>query len=268
MKREINSNKRAILVVSFGTSYAKTRKLTIEATEKRFEEEFPAYDIIRAFTSQTIINILKKRDNIEVFNVKEALEYLKNQGYSEVIIQPLHIINGIEYEELVSEAMNYVKFFDKFKIGRPLLTSTEDYKETVNALAKQFTNLKENEAVVFMGHGTCHHSNAAYVAMEYVFNDLGYKNVFVGTVEGYPEIEQVMNRLKENNIEKVTLMPFMLVAGEHALNDMAGEESDSWKTILEKAGYEVDVYLHGLGENRGIQNIYIRHAYEAKTIVE
>lgn len=256
-------NKKAILVVSFGTSYADTRALTIEATEQRFREEFPDYDIIRAFTSQTIINILRDRDKIEVYNVKEALEYLKSEKYSEVIIQPLHIINGAEYDELVAEAILYQEYFNKFEIGRPLLTSAEDYFEVVEALKEQVSMLKENEGVVFMGHGTHHHSNAAYTAMEYVFHDMDYKNVFIGTVEGYPQIDQVMSRLKEKNIDKVTLIPFMFVAGDHASNDMAGDEDDSWKTILKKAGYEVEVYLHGLGENTKIQDIYLKHARSA-----
>lgn len=262
-KTSTDPNKRAILVVSFGTSYSDTRELTIEATEKRFEDEFADYDIVRAFTSQTIIDILSDRDNIEVYNVKEALEHLKKEKYSEVIIQPLHVMNGAEYDELVEATVDYVEYFDTFKIGKALLSSSDDFINTVKSLETQLPILEENEAVVFMGHGTHHHANAVYSAMEYYFHDLGNKNVFMGTVEGYPELDQVINRLEENNIEKVTLMPFMLVSGDHAENDMAGDEDDSWKTVLKKKGYEVEVYLHGLGENKGIQDIYIQHAHEA-----
>lgn len=264
-KASTDPAKKAILVVSFGTSYADTRELTIEATENRFKEEFPEYDIVRAFTAQTIIDILKDRDNIEVFNVEEALNDLKENKYSSVIIQPLHVMNGAEYDDVVEVANKFVEeeAFDELKIASPLLTSTEDYKETVAALKGQLPELKDNEAVVFMGHGTHHFANATYAAMEYTFQDLGHKNVFIGTVEGYPELDQVMSRLKENNIEKVTLMPFMLVAGDHANNDMGGDEDDSWKTVLKKAGYEVEVYMHGLGESKGVQDIYIKHAHEA-----
>ncbi len=254
--------KRAILVTSFGTSYPDTRKITIEATENRFRDEFPDYDVVRAFTSQMIIDILKERDNIEVFNVKEGLEHLKKEEYSEVIVQPLHIMNGAEYDELVEQTEEYEEFFTSLKISKPLLTSVEDYTETVEALNKQIPELEENEAVVFMGHGTHHHANAAYAALEYTFHDLGHKNVFVGTVEGYPMIESVQARLEENNIEKVILMPFMIVAGDHASNDMAGDDEESWKTILKKQGYEVECYLHGLGENKAIQDIYLKHAYQ------
>lgn len=260
---ERDPNKKAILAVSFGTSYADTRALTIEATEKRLQEEFADYHVERAFTAQMIIDILKDRDKIEVFNVKEALEHLKSEKYSEVIIQPLHIMNGAEYDDVVAEAKEYEGSFDKLVIGKPLLTSTEDYKEAVKAIKGQLPELKEGEGVVLMGHGTHHFANATYAAMEYALHDEGEKNVFVGTVEGYPVVEDVIERLKENNIKKVTLMPLMLVAGDHASNDMAGDEDDSWKTILKKEGFEVEIYLHGLGENKGIQDIYLRHADEA-----
>ncbi|GAA0180375.1 hypothetical protein SH2C18_30810 [Clostridium sediminicola] len=263
-KASTDPAKKAILVVSFGTSYADTRELSIEATENRFKEEFPDYDIVRAFTAQIIIDVLKDRDNIEVFNVDEALNDLKDKKYSSVIIQPLHVMNGAEYDELVEGTKKFVeeKAFDELKISKPLLTSVEDYKETVASLESQLPELQDNEAVVFMGHGTHHFANSTYAAMEYTLQDLGHKNVFVGTVEGYPGLDEVLSRLKENNIEKVTLMPFMLVAGDHANNDMGGDEDDSWKTVLKKAGYEVDVYMHGLGEVKGVQDIYLKHAHE------
>ena len=133
----------------------------------------------------------------------------------------------------------------------------------VDALKEQLPAFQENEAVAFMGHGTHHPANAAYAALERIFDDQGLKNVFVGTVEGYPELDQVIQRLQVNKIEKVTLMPFMLVAGDHAKNDMAGDEEDSWKTVLKKEGYVVDTYLHGLGENPRIQDIYVQHIYRA-----
>lgn len=263
-KASTDPAKKAILVVSFGTSYADTREVTIEATENRFKEEFADYDIVRAFTAQIIIDVLKDRDNIEVFNVEEALNDLKEKNYSSVIIQPLHVMNGAEYDELVGGTKKFVeeKAFDELKISKPLLTSVEDYKETVASLEVQLPELQDNEAVVFMGHGTHHFANSTYAAMEYTLQDLGHKNVFMGTVEGYPGLDEVMNRLKENNIEKVTLMPFMLVAGDHANNDMGGDEDDSWKTQLKKAGYEVEVYMHGLGEVKGVQDIYLKHAHE------
>lgn len=253
-------NKKAMLVVSFGTSYADTRAVTIEATEKRFEEKFAGYDVFRAFTSQTIINILSERDNIEVMNVKEAMEHLKKEGYGQVVVQSLHIMNGAEYDDLVEVVREYEKDFSSVSIGKAMLTSHEDYEKTIEALENQLPQLAENEAVVFMGHGTHHEANAVYAALEYAFHAKGHENVFVGTVEGFPVIDDIKRQLKKNNISKVTLMPLMLVAGDHAQNDMAGDEEDSWKVILRKEGYDVDIYMHGLGENEGIQNIFIEHA--------
>ncbi|BEP28291.1 sirohydrochlorin cobaltochelatase [Helicovermis profundi] len=254
-----DNGKRAILVVSFGTSYNDSRALTIEATENRIKDEFPDYDIFRAFTSQIIIDKLKNRDNLDINNVLQAMEQLKKDKYSEVYIQPLHVINGEEYNDLLNQANNYKDSFNTLRIGKPLLSSTEDYQKAIDALKDKFSNLEKNEAVVFMGHGTPHIANAQYSELSYMLHDEGYSNVFVGTVEGYPTIDNVISRLNEKNIEKVTLMPFMLVAGDHANNDMAGDESDSWKTILKKDGFEVTTYIHGLGEVKGIQDLYVEH---------
>ncbi|WP_432665947.1 sirohydrochlorin cobaltochelatase [Wukongibacter baidiensis] len=258
-KVEKDPNKKAIVVVSFGTSYADTRKVTIEACEEKITKAFPEYDVRRAFTSQIIINKLKERDNILVDNPTEALTKLKNEGFSEVYIQPLHVINGSEYDDIVAEASEFEDAFDKLVLGRPLLTSVEDYRKVVQALAEEMPERSEKEAVVFMGHGTHHDANAAYACLDYVFEDEGQNNVFVGTVEGFPTIETVIKGLEKKNIEKVTLMPLMLVAGDHAQNDMAGDEEDSWKIILKGKGYEVETILRGLGEFPKIQDLYIEH---------
>lgn len=253
------SEKKAILVVSFGTSYPETRKATIEACEERINNAFPEYEVRRAFTSQIIINKLKKRDGIFIDNPREALTKLKEEGFSEVYVQPLHIINGSEYDDLAAEVSRFRHEYDKLFLGRPLLTSIEDYRNVASALATKIPKRKDNEAVVFMGHGTYHHANAAYACLDYIFEDEGENNVFIGTVEGFPEIETIIKRLKKKDIEKVTLIPLMLVAGDHAQNDMAGDEDDSWKSKLEKEGYIVDIILCGLGELSDIQKIYIDH---------
>lgn len=253
--------KKAILVVSFGTSYHETRRKTIEACENKIKESFEGYDFYRAFTSRMIINKLRKRDNMFIDNPSEALEKLYNDGYKEVVIQSLHIICGEEYNKLKDMVAEYEDKFEKISIGRPLLTYIDDYRETVEAVRKDLDNMDIDEAVVFMGHGTEHESHASYPAIEYMFRDYGI-NAFVGTVEGYPEIEQVIKRLKDNNIKTVDLIPFMLVAGDHAINDMAGEDEDSWKSILEKEGFKVKVHLKGLGENPYIQDQFKNHAID------
>ena len=253
--------KKAILVVSFGTSYHETRKKTIEVCENKIKESFKDYDFYRAFTSGMIINKLKKRDNMFIDNPSEALEKLYNNGYKEVVVQSLHIICGDEYNKLKDMVAQYEDKFDKISIGRPLLTYIDDYRETVEAVKKDLDKMDIDEAVVFMGHGTEHESHSSYPAIEYMFRDYGI-NAFVGTVEGYPELEQVIKKLKNRNIKTVDLLPFMLVAGDHAINDMASDEEDSWKTILEKEGFNVKVHVKGLGENPYIQEKFKNHALD------
>ena len=251
--------KKAILVVSFGTSYHETRKKTIEACENRIREGLKDYDFHRAFTSNMIIRKLKNRDGIHIDNPIQALDRLYEEGYKEVIVQTLHIICGEEFTKLKEQVESYQDKFEKIILGRPLLTYIEDYKEAVEALEHQIPHMKENEAVVFMGHGTFHESHSAYPALEYMLRDHGVK-AYVGTVEGYPELDHVIRRLKEDNINTVNLMPFMLVAGDHAINDMAGDEDDSWKSLLEEEGFNIKLHLKGLGENPYIQEKFMNHA--------
>lgn len=257
------SEKKAILVVSFGTSYADTRKVTIEAVEQQVQDTFTEYEMRRAFTANIIINILRDRDGIDVDAPEQALQTLQDEGFTEVIVQPLHVIPGAEFHDLVMTVGKFKAGFEKLVIGSPLLASSEDYMNAAAALKTQLPELGDGEAVVLMGHGTHHPANAAYPALERVFEDAGLHNVLVGTVEGYPELEHVISKLKRLNIQKVTLMPFMLVAGDHAQNDMAGDEEDSWKTILTNKGFDVDVILKGLGENPQIQAIYLQHVEQA-----
>ena len=252
--------KKAVLVVSFGTSYKETREKTIEACEKKIKEGLEGYDFFRAFTSNMIIRKLKNRDGLHIENPIEALDRLYKEGYQEVIVQTLHIICGEEFNKLKEQVESYKDKFEKIILGRPLLTYIEDYKETVEAIENQIPKMNEQEAVVFMGHGTFHESHSTYPALEYMLRDSGI-NAYVGTVEGYPEIEHVIRRLEANNIKTVNLMPFMLVAGDHAINDMAGDEEDSWKSIFESHGFEVKIHLQGLGENRCIPDKFMRHAH-------
>ena len=253
--------KKAILVVSFGTSYHETREKTIEPCENKIKESFEGYDFYRAFTSNMIIKKLRKRDNLIIDNPVEALERLYNEGYEEVVVQSLHLICGEEYNKLKEIVEGYKEKFDRISLGRPLLTYIDDYRETTLAVKQELDKMEIDEAVVFMGHGTEHESHSSYPAIEYMLRDYGI-NAYVGTVEGYPEIEQVIKRLKETNIKTVDLMPFMLVAGDHAINDMASDEEDSWKSILENEGFKVKTHLKGLGENPYIQEKFVNHAID------
>lgn len=264
---EISEDKKAILVVSFGTTYGDTRKVTIEAIENKIQEAFPEYEVRRAFTSRIIIKKLADRDGIQVDTEKQALDKLKEEGYTEVIVQPIHVQAGDEYEKVSRLVEKYEKdkSFTTITLGRPLLYfmgqegKPDDYLSVIQGIQTQLPNLNKEEAIIFMGHGGVHPSNAAYAVLQMKLQDAGLGNVFVLMVEGYPGIDNVMDKLKEKKIKKVTLMPFMVVAGDHANNDMAGDEKDSFKSQFIQAGFAVDTYLHGLGENSAIQDIYVQH---------
>lgn len=262
--------KKAILVVSFGTTYADTRKVTTDAVEAKIKAAFPEYDVRHAFTSRIIIKKLAERDGLVVDTEKQALEKLKAEGYKEIVIQPLHVEAGDEYSKLMRVVDKYEKSFDKVSVGRPILYYTgqegekpDDYAIAIKALQDQLPKLGKNEAVGLMGHGGVNPSNTAYAALQLKLQDAGLKNVFVFTVEGYPTYENMVTALKANKIKKITLMPFMLVAGDHAQNDMAGDAKDSFKSQLAAAGFQVEAYIHGLGENKGIQDIYVQHVKDA-----
>lgn len=256
MERKAGARK-AILIVSFGTSHLDTLEKNIAQIERQAGEIFPDYKIYRAFTSHMILRKLKKKENLSIFTVQEAMGQMAADGIESVVVQPTHIINGIENDRMLSDVEEYADKFKKIRIGAPLLTSVEDYKKSIHAVMAE-AGLKEDEILVLMGHGTDHHANAAYPTLEYTFHSLGYNQVLVGTVEGFPDLTNVMAKLEIAGRKKVVLMPFMVVAGDHAKNDMAGEE-DSWKSELKEAGYEVKAIIRGLGEMQGIRNIYMEH---------
>ncbi|MDH0353208.1 sirohydrochlorin cobaltochelatase [Morganella sp. GD04133] len=250
--------KKALLVISFGTSYAETREKNIESGEKQLAAAFPGRDFFRAFTSGMIIRRLKERDNLHISNPEEALRHLHEQGYEDVAIQSLHVINGDEYEKIVSQVEKYRPFFRYLRVGKPLLSSFEDYSLLIDALHSQMPELKEDERVVFMGHGATHHAFSAYACLDHMMTNSGFP-ARVGAVESYPEIDLIIKGLKAENVRKVHLMPLMLVAGDHAINDMASDEEDSWKTQLEQAGIEATAWLQGMGENNMIRQMFVEH---------
>ena len=251
---------KAILAVSFGTSHMDTLDKTIGAIERSIEEHFPEYRLYRAFTSGMILKKLRKTKGLEFYNVKEAMERMAADGMETVIVQPTHIINGIENDKMLEDLMMDADRFQKIRVGKPLLSSVDDYKKAIHAVMEE-VELAEDETLVLMGHGTDHHANSAYPTLEYTFHLLGYRQVLVGTVEGFPDFNNVLTKLEITGTKKVVLMPFMVVAGDHAKHDMAGDE-DSWKSELEEAGYEVRTILKGLGELKGIRNLFVEHIEE------
>ena len=247
---------KAILVVSFGTSHEDSKKKTIEAIEERIAQEFKEYKIYRAFTSKMIIKKLAD-SGIAIMTVQEALQQIKADGIRELIVQPTHVINGIENDEMMENIKAVEEEFDSIAVGRPLLNDTKDYKKLAQAVIEDNV-LEEDEVLMLMGHGSSHYSNSAYPALEYVFKEMGYSNILVGTVEGYPSFEEAKKQLDKTRKRKVTLLPLMIVAGDHAKNDMAGEE-DSWRSILEQEGYQVSCRMKGLGELCRVQEQFVEH---------
>lgn len=252
--------KSVILVVSFGTSYTDNLDLTIGAIEADITAAFPEYEIRRAFTAQTVIDILRERDGIEVDNVIEAMDKLVADGATKVVIQPTHVMNGAEYDDIISEITPYADKFEVMAVGTPLLTAYEDYEAVIAALLADNENVgSPDTALVYMGHGTHHFANATYSQLEAMMHAEGYENAFVGTVEGFPTLEVVQAQVTAYGAKKIILKPLMVVAGDHASNDMAGDEEDSWKVILIEVGFEVECVLEGLGQNEDIRAIYIDH---------
>ena len=199
-------------------------------------------------------------------NVKEAMERMIADGVTDLIVQPTHVINGIENDQMKEDVMAYASSLHSVSFGTPLLTTTEDNEETIRAVMKEW-NLSQDEVLVFMGHGTTHYANTVYAALDYTFKDLGYKNVYMGTVEAYPSLESLLRQIHAYQPKKVHLAPFMIVAGDHASNDMSSEDPDSWKSQFEAEGFTVECHMKGLGEYRGIRDIFIRHAKEAAGIL-
>lgn len=260
----VDPDKKALLVVSFGTSYLHNQATTIGAIEASIAREFEDFDVRRAFTSQMIINKLKRVNNMRVDNVEQAMDRVLEEGYGTVVVQPTHIMNGLEYDDMMEALQPYQEHFPAFSVGAPLLTETDDFAELVNSLMAEIPEIKEpGSAIVFMGHGSSHFANSVYAALDYKMSDMGFQNALVGTVEEYPDLAAVKRRLTDCGAHKVYLYPLMIVAGDHVHNDMAGEHEDSWQTQLKNAGYEVVSVLRGMGEYQGIRQMFVDHARQA-----
>lgn len=248
--------KKGILTVSFGTSHLDTLEKTITQIEKEISLAFPEFQIYRAFTSGMILRKLKK-NQIEIHDVRGALEQMEADGIRQVIVQPTHVIHGSEYDKMMDQLNEFKDRFDTIRAGVPLLSAVEDYKKAIHTIMTE-VEVQEDEMLVLMGHGSEHPANSSYALLEYMFHFLGYENVLVGTVEGFPDLEAVKKKMSTSGLKKIVLLPFMIVAGDHAKNDMDGDE-DSWKNEFIHAGYETRTILQGLGEFPGIRRIFLEH---------
>ena len=283
---EDNIGENEILVVSFGTSFNDSRAEDIGGVEKALQAAYPDWSVRRAFTAQIIINHVQARDDEKIDNMDQALERAVDNGVKNLVVQPTHLMHGAEYDELTEAVENYKDKFESVKIAEPLLGEVgadetainEDKAAVAEAITAEavktagFDSLdaakEDGTAFVFMGHGTSHTAKISYSQMQAQMEQLGYENVFIGTVEGEPEdtaCEAVIEKLKNAGYKKVILRPLMVVAGDHANNDMAGDDDDSWKSQFEASGAfdSIDTQIAGLGGIDAIQQIYVAHTQAA-----
>ena len=271
-----------ILVVSFGTSFNDSRVADIKGIEDALQEAYPDWSVRRAFTAQIIINHVQARDGEKIDNMQQALERAVDNGVKNLVIQPTHLMHGAEYDEMVEAVEEYQDQIASVQIAEPLLGEVGSDATVINedkaAVAESITSeavssagydnsdaaAEDGTAFVFLGHGTSHTAKVSYSQMQAQMEALGYDNVFIGTVEGEPEetaCEAVIDSVSAAGYTKVVLRPLMVVAGDHANNDMAGDEDDSWKSLFEASGNfdNVDTQIAGLGEIEAIQDIYVAH---------
>ncbi|ROR28322.1 sirohydrochlorin cobaltochelatase [Mobilisporobacter senegalensis] len=258
---------QGILMVSFGSSHKETREKNIDGIFSHVREKYPKAKCYQAFSSDMIRKILKTRDFIEIPDIEGALIEMKKDGITHAYIQPTHIIDGIENNKMKEIAGKFSGEFQVLKIGSPLLDTKEDFDETVKGIWEELTPIVRDDILILMGHGTTHEANEAYSRLEACFRSHGKNKVYIATVEGTPTIEDVMDKLTCRKGERIVLAPFMFVAGEHAVNDMAGEE-DSFSSKLSAAGYITDCILKGIGEYEPIRDRYIKHLDEILTKAE
>ena len=275
-----------ILVVSFGTSFNDSRVADIGGVEKAIAEANPDWSVRRAFTSQIIINHIQSRDGEKIDNVEQALDRAVENGVKNLVVQPTHLMHGAEYDDLIKAVDAYSDKFESVEIAQPLLGEVgedatvinEDKEAVAKAVVAEAVELSDYDtldaaaedgvAFVFMGHGTSHTAKVTYSQMQTQMGELGYDNVFVGTVEGEPEetsCENIIAAVKDAGYTKVVLRPLMVVAGDHANNDMAGDDEDSWKSMfLADGSFEgIDCQIAGLGGIDDVQKIYVAHTAEA-----
>ena len=281
---EIGENE--LLVVSFGTSFNDSRAQDIKGIEDALQEAYPDWSVRRAFTAQIIINHVEARDQENIDNMDQALQRAVDNGVKNLVIQPTHLMHGAEYDEMVEAVDGYKDKFESVAIAEPMLGEVGDDATVINddkkAVAQAITDAACEEAgyddmaaaaddgtaFVFMGHGTSHTANVTYDQMQTQMEDLGFTNAFIGTVEGEPEdteCQAVIEKIKDAGFKKVVLRPLMVVAGDHANNDMAGDDDDSWKSQFEAAGAfdTVDTQIAGLGRVQAVEDLYVAHTKDA-----
>ena len=253
-----------LLVVSFGTSFNDSRRLTIGAIEEALQEAFPDWSVRRAFTSQIIIDHVASRDGENIDNVHDALERAIANGVKTLVVQTTHLMDGFEYNDLKNELAEYADAFEQVILGKPLLTIDRDFDMVAEAVVDATAAFDDGEtAICFMGHGTEADSNGVYAKMQTVLTEAGCEHCYIGTVEAEPSLEDLIESVNAGSYKRVVLRPLMIVAGDHANNDMAGDDGDSWKSAFEAEGYEVVCVLEGLGQLPAVRQLIAEHTAEA-----
>ncbi len=256
-------SKKAILTVSFGTTFPETCEKTIGATETQIQQAFPEADIFRAFTSTVVISRIQKREGVHIATPAEAMKQLAERGYEDVTVASLHLIPGIEYDRLVTAVSAYEGQFKSLTISQPLLTVADDFRQAVQFIRARY-QLAPNQGALFMGHGTAANAFTTYACLDHMLMGSGY---YLGAVESYPDVQFEINRMKQDGIRKVILQPFMMVAGNHAHNDMASDDPKSWRSQVERAGIEAAPKLIGLGEYPEIREKFVKKVSEAQWLI-
>ncbi len=263
----MSPDKKAILVVSYGTTYDDTRERTIGAIERRISESFPGWEVRRAFSSRPVIKILARR-GVHVDFVDQALERLAEEGFGTVVVQPTLVMNGIEYDIMTDSVRRLGDRFDRISVGSPLLTTSDDYERMIGAIESAYVPEAEalcsgRHALVLMGHGTTHFANSTYSELQLRLGLSGHEDVYVTTVEGFPSFADTLRMMEGRGYGEAVLVPIMLVAGDHAVNDLAGDEEDSLKCVMRDAGYEPRCIVRGMGEFPAFQELFCVHTAAA-----
>lgn len=254
---------KGILLVSFGTSHPDTRRRSLDAMEREVSKQFLKYGVYQAWTSETLRNKVKKQENLMVMSVTEALEAMKQDGITEVIVQPTFVVNGVENQRMLEEVRGLQSNFSSVRFGNTLLATEKDCERVLQALVKAYDDLRENEALLLMGHGTVRKADIIYKTLDEMRKTMGYAHIFLGTMKREDDWKRILQELKKGNYERVCLAPFMMTAGEHAKRELAGKQEDSWKNLFQNAGYDVRCRLQGLGEFESIRKVICNHIEDA-----
>lgn len=285
MNKPTTNENKLLLAVSFGTSFADTREKTIGAIERRIAERFPDCTVQRCFTSRMIRKKLLERDGLKIDSPEEAIRNAVEKGIRELIIQPLYLMHGFEHRRLMESVREAKSSFDRLAVGKPLLSEENDFYRMADAIRRNVPAPAPDTAVVLMGHGnekkrkniqaesgtepavTAENvtpeeiqDNAVFAILQQTMRKKGADRCFIATVEGQPELGDVLPLIRERGFRKVILAPFMVVAGDHARNDLAGDDRDSWKNIFARNGFEVETVLRGIGEWEEVQDLFAAHA--------